>query len=97
MIFRFAAAKIVIFLLLSILISPAGASDSESFSSTTLFQPMTPRQDLLQPSKSSVAGKLQRHHPERPIPIPQTTGPIVTDDAITQPYKTWSSQITPVF
>lgn len=28
---------------------------------------------------------------------PQTTGPIVTDDAITQPYKTWSAQITPSF
>ena len=97
MIFRFAAEKIVIFLLLSILISPAEASDSESFSATTLSQPMTTPPRSFAPSKSSIAGKLQRHHPERPIPIPQTTGPIVTDDAITQPYKTWSGQITPSF
>lgn len=32
---------------------------------------------------------------ESEISLPNTTGPIVTDEAITQPYKTWNIQITP--
>jgi hypothetical protein len=38
---------------------------------------------------------MQQHHPEQPVPLPHTTGPILTDDAINQPYKTWSGQLTP--
>jgi hypothetical protein len=68
-----------------------------SEASATSTGKFPPKPTPPRPSKSSVAGKLQRHHPERLVTIPQTTGPIITDDAITQPYKTWSAQITPSF
>jgi hypothetical protein len=32
---------------------------------------------------------------QQDISLPGTTGPVVTDNAITQAYKTWSAQITP--
>jgi hypothetical protein len=47
------------------------------------------------PSKRGPAGRSQIHHPDHPVQLPNTTGPIVTDSAITQPFKTWSAQITP--
>ena len=46
-------------------------------------------------SKRGPAGRSQIHHPDQPVELPNTTGPIVTDSAITQPFKTWSAQITP--
>jgi hypothetical protein len=33
--------------------------------------------------------------PEPPVELPNTTGPIITDLAITQTYKTWTVQFTP--
>jgi hypothetical protein len=57
--------------------------------------PDTAKQELQEPSKRTPAGKMKRHHPGHPVQLPSTTGPIVTDDAITQTYKTWSAQITP--
>jgi hypothetical protein len=33
--------------------------------------------------------------PEQAVEIPNTTGPIITDLAITQTYKTWTLQVTP--
>jgi hypothetical protein len=33
--------------------------------------------------------------PESPVELPNTTGPIITDLAITQTYKTWTVQLTP--
>ena len=79
MIFRLATATTtVIFLLLSIVVSLAGASDSESFTSGTPSQPMT-----APPSSSE------------PIQLPRTSGPIVTDLAITQAVNTCTAQITP--
>jgi hypothetical protein len=48
-----------------------------------------------EPSKRGPAGRSLGHHPEHPVKLPNTTGPIVTDNAITQTYKDWTAQITP--
>jgi len=47
------------------------------------------------PSKRGPAGRSQIHHPDHPVQLPNTTGPIVTDSAIIQPLKTWSAEINP--
>jgi len=46
------------------------------------------------PDPASPAAKNEAA-PDSPAPLPNTTGPIITDLAITQTYKTWTVQITP--
>jgi hypothetical protein len=67
----------------------------EESSTTDASLPTGASSKSLEPSKSCVSGKMMLHHPENPVELPRTTGPIITDEAVTQPYKTWSAQLTP--
>ena len=82
--------------LVTLLLGLEGAFATEGSSSLSNEKaPDTAKQEFRELSKRTPAGKMKRHHPGHPVQLPSTTGPIVTDDGITQPYKTWSAQITP--
>jgi hypothetical protein len=85
---------LVFILLLAVFFGPASGSE-ESSAPTDVSLPETVLPKSLEPSKSTIGGKIKLHYPDHPVQLPNTTGPIITDDAITQPYKTWSGQLTP--
>jgi hypothetical protein len=79
MIFRLAAAKILLIFLLLLVLINPAAAADSDLSS-----PASISQSMAAPPPPSEA-----------VQIPRTSGPIVTDMAITQPVNTWFAQITP--